>query len=99
LPATLLDRLKELNRETAAILKEARAAGTKDNDLALKAIARAEKQMELEGRSLRELKEGTTVNIVVIPERQGIRGAILSALEPYPAARVAVVDALKHVGA
>ena len=43
----LLERLKELNRETASILREARTAGTKDNQLALKAIARAEKQLEL----------------------------------------------------
>ena len=54
---TLFDRLRELNRETAAILREARALATRDNDLALKAIARAEKQLELEARLLGELNE------------------------------------------
>ena len=38
----LLDRLTTLNRETASILREARTAETKDNQLALRAIARAE---------------------------------------------------------
>ena len=62
----LLGRLKALNRETAAILREARAAGSKDNELALKCIARAEKQIELEGRLLGELKaeQGATVNVI-----------------------------------
>ena len=62
----LLDRLKELNRETASILREARTAGTKDNQLALKAIARAEKQLVLEGQLLGELNEGATVNITSV---------------------------------
>jgi hypothetical protein len=43
----LLDRLTTLNRETASILREARTADTKDNQLALKAIARAERQLLL----------------------------------------------------
>lgn len=68
---TLLDRLKLLHRETAAILKEARTEGTKDNDLALKAIARVEKQLELEGRLLGQLAEQTKVScqlVIYAPE-------------------------------
>src|SRR5262245_43585724 len=42
---TLWDRLKSLNRETAAILSEARASG--NQVIALQAIARAERQLEL----------------------------------------------------
>ena len=93
---TLLERLKALNRETAAILQEARAAGSKDNELALKAIARVEKQLELEGRLLGELKEGSTVNVLVSPEWHSMRSAILAALESYPAARLAVAEALSN---
>ena len=62
----LLDRLKLLNQETAAILKEARTEGTKDNDLALKAIARVEKQLELEGRLLGQLAEQTKVSCQLV---------------------------------
>src|ERR1700680_476624 len=54
----LLERLTALNRETASILREARTAGTKDNELALKAIARVERQLLLEGQLLAELNEG-----------------------------------------
>jgi hypothetical protein len=96
---TLLDRLKSLNRETAAILREVRADDTKNNDVALKAIARAEKQLELEGRLLGELNEGSTVNVVLTPEWSAIRAAILKALEPYPAARFAVAGALTNASA
>src|SRR5207248_2630685 len=91
---TLLDRLKALNRETAAILREARAEGRKGADLALKAIARTERQLELEGRLLGELNEGATVNVLVSPEWQSVRAVVIAALEPYPAARLAVVEAL-----
>jgi len=55
---TLLERLKALNTETLTILREARATGTRDNELALKAIARAERQLELEARLLGELAAG-----------------------------------------
>jgi hypothetical protein len=95
----LLDRLKALNRETAAVLREARTDGSKDNGLALKAIARAEKQIELEGRLLGELKEGSTVNVLLTPEWTTVRAAILKALEGYPAARMAVAGALSNAGA
>src|SRR5579862_4257405 len=53
----LLERLTELNRETALILREARTASTKDNQLALKAIARVERQLVLEGQLLAEMKD------------------------------------------
>jgi len=95
----LLERLKVLNWETAAILREARASDSKDNELALKAIARIEKQIELEGRLLGELNEGATVNVLVSPEWQSLRAVILAALEPYPAARLAIAGALKNAGA
>jgi hypothetical protein len=84
----LLARLRALNAETADVLKEARKSA--DHDLRLKAIARAEKQIELEGRLLGELQGGATVNVVVAPEWLAIRGALLAALRPYPEAAVQV---------
>lgn len=62
---TLLDRLKSLNEETAAILREARAAGSRDNELALKAIARVERQLEFEARLLGELSSTTNIGVGV----------------------------------
>ena len=102
----LFERLKQLNRETASILEEARTAGSKDNNLALKAIGRAERQLELERRMLGEFKASVRVNLAESPEWQELRSAILLALKPFPEARLAVAEAVeavakmvKHVGA
>lgn len=90
---TLLDRLKELNAETRAILKETREGG--NHDLALKAIARVEKQLELEAKLLGELQpEGMTINVYSTPEWLTLRAVVISALAPYPDAARAVAGAL-----
>lgn len=89
---TLLERLKGLNTETRAILRETRE--TRDHDLSLKALARLEKQLELEAKLLGELNEGVTVNLSVSPEWVQIRALILQAVTPYPEAAQAVVGAL-----
>ena len=88
----LLDRLQNLNRETMQILQEAREG--EDNELALKAIARAEKQLELQAKLLGELNEGTTVNVLVAPEWLELRTLIIQAVTPYPEAAQAVGRAL-----
>jgi hypothetical protein len=60
-----------LNRETAAILGEARTAGPKNNDLALKAIAREEKQLDFE----RRLLAGSEIrSMSADPRRPELRG-------------------------
>jgi len=58
---TLLDRLKSLSSETRGILKEARE--TKNHAIALNAIGRAEKLMELEARLLGQLNDATKVAV------------------------------------
>ena len=88
----LLARLRALNAETADVLKAARDA--EDHELRLKAIARAEKQIELEGRLLGELQNGATVNVAIMPEWLALRAALLAALAPYPEARIAVAERL-----
>jgi hypothetical protein len=90
----LIDQMRDLNRETLAILAEAKSL--KDYQIALKAIARAERQIELQARLLGELQEGTTVNILVTPEWQAIRGRLLAALAPFPEAKLAIVEAIGH---
>jgi hypothetical protein len=92
----LLDRLMLLNRETASILLEARTADTKDNQLALKAIARVERQLLLEGQLLAEMKEDPPLDLTLAPEWQNLRAAVLLALEPHPAARAAVLQAIER---
>ena len=77
---TLFDRLRELNRETSAILREARALATRDNDLALKAIARAEKQLELEARLLGELNEEKKIAFGIAVQETNSRNSICRAL-------------------
>ena len=88
----LLDKLQSLNSETMLILREAREGD--DNELALKAIARAEKQLELQAKLLGELNEGTTVNILVAPEWLELRARIVKTVAPYPQAAQALARAL-----
>lgn len=90
---TLLDRLRDLNVETRAILAETRKK--KEHDLSLKALARLEKQLELEGKLLGELKENaTTIHVYSSPEWLSLRGVVIAALHPYPDAARAVSRAL-----
>jgi hypothetical protein len=58
---SLLDRLLDLSRETSEILHEARTSG--DHEVALKAISRAEKQLELQAKLLHALDSGPRVLI------------------------------------
>ena len=58
---TLWDRLKTVNRETAAILAEARES--RNHVIALAAISRVEKQVELEARLLGELSDSTKIAV------------------------------------
>lgn len=64
----LLDRLTDLNRMTLEILCEARR--TRKHEVALKAIARAEAQLELQARITGEIRDRTVnvVNVQLDPE-------------------------------
>ncbi len=59
----LFERLRAINHETQAILREARTAG--NNVVALSAIQRAEKQLELEAKLLGELDGSTKIAVGV----------------------------------
>lgn len=91
----LLERLEELRSETLGVLESVRG---QDSAVALKAIQRLEKQLELAGRLIGELKEGSTVNVLVSPEWVALRTVILGVLERHPAARREVSDALLEAG-
>ncbi len=66
--SALVKELRELTKKTGEVL--ARALRQKNGDLALKAIARLEKQLELKGRLLGELEDrggrGDTTKIEVV---------------------------------
>jgi hypothetical protein len=89
----LVGRLLELNRETGEILARARAVG--NDEIALKAIARIEKQVELQAKLIGQLQENTTINITLSAEWLSIQGTIIAALDPWPEARLAVAAALE----
>jgi hypothetical protein len=59
--SSLVKELRELTKKTSAVLT--RALRQKDGDLALKAIARLERQLELKARLLGELEEGSSTTI------------------------------------
>ncbi len=85
---SLLERLRQLNRETQDVLRAARDGG--NHDLRLKAINRVEKQLELEGKLLGELNDGASTQINV----QVLAPIILEALTAFPEARQAVAGRL-----
>lgn len=92
---SLLDRLVEIHKETMAILQEARDTG--NAELALRAIARAEKQIELEARLVGELKEqshgggkvGRDINIQINYVQQPLPsgGRVAPAIDISPSVR------------
>ena len=93
--AHALDVVKQLRDINAATLASSRIArGTHQSALALKAVDRVQKQIELQAKLLGELQDGQTVNVLVAPEWVSLRSAILVALVPFPDASQAVVKAL-----
>jgi hypothetical protein len=91
----ILARLLALHAETMGIFREARAAN--DNDIALRAIARAERQLELQARLIGELKDAAptvTVNVLASPEWRALEQVLIDALSGFPKAREVVARRL-----
>jgi hypothetical protein len=94
---TLLDRIEALHSRTLAILEA--VEGTDEHGTALAAIREARRNLELIGEVTRELgRAGTTINLELSPEWLELRGVIVAALEPHPAARDTLLSALEGVG-
>lgn len=89
---SLVERLEEITTETRAILRETREGDEPDNHLALKAIQRLEKQLELEAEILDILKRQPTVNVLIAPE---LERALADALYPFPKVHEVVVEAIE----
>jgi hypothetical protein len=88
----LLARVEELYEEARRVLEAAK--GTEDHRVVLAAIDRAGRQLELLAKLRDELNERPVVNVLVSPQWVAIRTAMMDALEPYTAARVAVAEKL-----
>jgi hypothetical protein len=90
-------QLKAINSASLQVLADARRAG--DGELALKAVDRVFRQIELQAKLLGELDDRPVVNVLLAPEWLQLRGALLSALTPYADARMAVAGALASLEA
>ncbi|HEY8745812.1 MAG TPA: hypothetical protein VIU62_22220 [Chloroflexota bacterium] len=88
----VLAQLKAINAASLGVLKDARQSG--DGELVLKAVDRVQRQIELQAKLLGELDERPQVNVLVMPEWVTLRARLLVALAPYPAARLALAEAL-----
>jgi len=88
----VVQQLQVINAASLTVLREARQVG--DGELALKAIDRVQRQIELQAKLLGELDERPQVNLLVAPEWLTVRAALLAALAPYPEARTAVATRL-----
>ena len=88
---SLLDRLRQLNAETQDVLHAAKSEH--NHELRLRAISRAEKQLELEGKLLGELNENPPAQINVAM----LAPMLLQALGSFPEARLAVARKLQEI--
>jgi len=92
----IVAQLKTINDATLTVLGEARRSG--NGELALKAIDRIQRQIELQAKLLGELDERPQINLVVSPEWLQVRLVIVQALADHPEAQRAVVAALSASG-
>lgn len=88
-------QLRTINGAAVSILTEARKA--KDGDLALKAIDRIQRQLELQAKLIGDLSDGSVTNITINGEWVAIRAVVVEALRPYPDAAVAVAERLSVI--
>ena len=92
---SLLGQVKSLSARALSILSQAEGAG--DLRTACAAIREVRGTMELLAKISGELNERPQINILMSPEWVTVRTVILQTLEPYPEARVQLVDALAKV--
>jgi len=88
----LLKEVRALRAKAYSLLLQAERQG--DIRTALAGIREARGCLELLAKLLGELDDRPQVVLVTSPEWLGLRGAILRALEPYPQARLALVEAI-----
>jgi len=99
--AKTLDVLKQLRAINAVTLKilDACQADPKKFALALQAIDRVQKQIELQAKLLGDLSDAPEVNVWLPCSWESIELAIAGALSPFPEAAIAVAGALARLEA
>jgi hypothetical protein len=88
-------QLLSINATTQAILAAVYKTGK--FDIALRAIDRVLRQLELQAKLLGQLDERAQINILLAPEWITIRETVLAALWPFVEARLAVAVALAQL--
>ena len=90
---SLMGRVASLDVKAGEVY--ARAMRAKNLNAAISAVRELRGITELYARITGELQAQTVNNIIVMPERVSLRNVILAALEPFPMARQAVIDAVR----
>ncbi len=90
----LLTQVTLLRDKALSILNKAEQAG--DLKTALQGIRETKGCLELLAKLQGELQERTEINILLNPQWVSLRTVILRTLEPYPEARLKLVQALKE---
>jgi hypothetical protein len=93
---TLLDRIEALQRRIEEFLS--RVEHTDNYSATLGAFREMRSNLELIGEVTKELDRAGTINLELSPEWLELRGVIVAALGPHPAARDSVLRALEGVG-
>ena len=88
----IVTQLKAINGASLQVLADARSAN--DGELALKAVDRVLRQIELQAKLLGELDERPQLHLHLSPEWHQVRALLLDALAPFPEARAAVAARL-----
>jgi hypothetical protein len=91
----LLGQVRDLQERALAILDKAEGSG--ELRTALGAIREARSNLELLAKLLGELDE-RPINVLISPQWLELRTVIVTALEPHPQARGAVLSALEGAG-
>ncbi len=92
----LLGQVRALQSKTLSILLRAEGAG--DLRTALSAVREARGNVELLAKLSGELDERPVVNVLISPEWLQLRTVLVTALEPHPDARGAVLRAIEGPG-
>ncbi len=92
----LLAQIVGLRDEGLGVLKKAKDA--EDLHTVLNAIKVTQGTIELLAKLAGQLRDAPTINLVVSAEWQSMQANVLTALDPYPDARLAVAHALGEAG-
>ncbi len=92
----LLAQIVGLRDEGLGVLEKAKDA--EDLHTVLNAIKVTQGTIELLAKLAGQLRDAPTINLVLSAEWQAVQAIVLTALDPYPDARLAVAHALGEAG-